>query len=259
MQFSAEIIDHIFSFLVSSRETLVAWSKDPVLFPIIERYLYYHLVVHIGRPSHHADCSIEPNRLSEVVSKNPRILNYVRVLQIEIEISSRWEDVAREQLDQFVKTLCKFPVLECIILDTSARREWYWSGVFRAALESRLSLPTVTEVHLVGPSEFPSSLLDNRNIKNLSFLARTLVNDGHNFNKLPELQTLTLSIDFMSFELLSWIKLHISDLKSLKYTATSGLWPLSEMLGVCSQTLEKLDINLVDTKCKGYFSFGIRY
>jgi len=260
MQFSAEIIDHIFSFLVSSRETLVACSKDPALYQIVERYLYHHLVVHIGKPTkstsslHH---SHEPNRLSKAVFRNPRILNYVRILQIEIKISSQWEDAARQQLDCFAKTLRGFPLLECIILTTSAHHEWYWSGVFRAALEGRLNLPTVSGIHLLGQSEFPSSLLDNReNIKNLSLSALALFNEGHNV-KLPKLQTLTLSIHFMSFDILSWIKLHISDLKSLKYTATSGLWALSEMLMVCSQTLEKLDISLIDTKCKGYFLFGI--
>jgi hypothetical protein len=253
MQFSAEIIDHIFSFL--SRETLVAWSKDPALYPIVERYLYHHLIVHIGKPIrptlHH--CSFEPNRLSKFVFRNPRILNYVRILQIEFRVLNRWEDAGKKQLDQFAKTLRRFPLLECIILTTSAYQEWYWSGVFRAALDGRLSLPTVREVHLMGHSEFPSSLLDNReNIKNVSFSALALVNEGHNF-KLPKLQTLALSVHFMSFDILSWIKLHISDLKSLKYTATSGLWPLSDILGVCSQTLERLDISLVDTKCKGYF------
>ena len=259
MQFPVEILDHIFSFLVSSRETLVALSKDPVLSSIVERHVYYQLVVHIGQPTFHS-CSFEPDRLSKVVSKNPRILNYVRILQIEIGIdrpsNPKMEEVQaiRTQLDEFAKTLRLFPVLECITLTTSINREWYWSGAFRAALEGRLNLPTVKEVRLAGDSRFPSSLLDNReNITNLSFSALTLVTEGQDLTKLPELQSLTLSTHFMSSELLSWIKLHISDLKSLKYTyaAISGLWPLSEMLGVCSQTLKKLDISLVDSKCKG--------
>src|SRR6266540_2900706 len=185
MQFSVEILDHIFSFLVSSRETLVACSKDPALASIVERHLYYQLVVHIGKPTFHY-CSFKPDRLSKLVSKNPLILNYVRILQIEIEFrSSPWMEEAqavRKQLDEFAKTLPMFPVLECIILTASIHREWYWSGAFRAALEDRLNLPTVKEVHLAGHSDYPSSLLDNReNIKNLSFSALTLLTEGQDF------------------------------------------------------------------------------
>jgi len=61
-----------------------------------------------------------------------------------------------------------FPVLECITL-TSKNRVWYWSDTFRAALDDRLNLPTVKEIHFVGGKDFPFALLDTcEHVENLS-------------------------------------------------------------------------------------------
>ena len=100
MQLSVEILEHIFSFLISHRETLVACSKDPILSPIVERYLYHHVVVQLIGTS-----DFEPGHLSKLISENPRILYHVRILEIRVEfnfIAEQGEnEIVRKQLDEF--------------------------------------------------------------------------------------------------------------------------------------------------------------
>jgi hypothetical protein len=79
MKLSVEILDHIFSF-VESQRALIACSADPVLSPIAERHRYYNTTVHFGEGW--SDCNLIPGWLSQLVSENSRILNYVRILEI---------------------------------------------------------------------------------------------------------------------------------------------------------------------------------
>src|SRR5258708_27702530 len=111
MRLSVELIDHIFSFLVSHQRTIAACSKDPVLFPIIERQLYYHTTVRFARGSRESDCGFEPERLSKLVSEGPHILNYVRILQIQVDLDQMANEdlVIMAQLDEFAETLLMFP------------------------------------------------------------------------------------------------------------------------------------------------------
>lgn len=247
MRLSVEILDHIFSFLVSHQDVLFACSKDPVLFPIIERQLYYHTTVHFA--SGWLDCNFEPDRLSNLVSENPRIVNYVRILQIQVELDHLGDQDAaiEKQLDDFAVTLRMFPLLECIILSTSKNRMWCWPDVFRAALEDRLSLPTVKEVHLIGNQDFPFSLIGNcKNIENL-LLAGSFEEPADGVDSAPlQLKSLTLSNISHS---LTADDLHINKLQSLKCTESS-VDDLPDLLGVCSKTLNKLDIDLTYSQCK---------
>jgi len=79
--------------------------------------------------------ALKPDCLSNLISENPNILNYVRILQIQVDLDQmRTEDQAiMTQLDEFAETLLMFPFLESIILTTSKKRVWYWPDVFRAA------------------------------------------------------------------------------------------------------------------------------
>jgi hypothetical protein len=242
MQLSVEILDHIFGFLVSHRETLIACSKDPVLSPIIERHLYYHLNVHFGKRRSDADDAFERDDLSKLVSENPRILCYVRILELQV--------VSPRLLDGFADTLLKFPALECVVLNPTYEHNWCeWSDVFRAALEDRLSLPTVKEVHIQDFAILPISLLDGlKNVKNLSLPGSSFVERFHaSGSTLPQLESLRLSIRFISTTLLPWIKLHIKELQSLKCKFFMG--QLSELLRVCSGTLNTLDVDFEHSQC----------
>jgi hypothetical protein len=242
MQLSVEILDHIFGFLVSHRETLIACSKDPVLSPIIERHLYYHLNVHFGKRRSDADDAFQPDDLSKLVSENPRILCYVRILEIQV--------VSPRLLDRFADTLLKFPALECVVLNPTYEHNWCeWSDVFRAALEDRLSLPTVKEVHIQGFTILPISLLDSlKNVKNLSLPGSSFVERFHaSGSTLPQLESLRLTTRFSSTTLLPWIKLQIKELRSLKCEFYMG--QLSELLRVCSGTLNTFDVGFEYSQC----------
>ena len=249
MRLSVEVVDHIFSFLLSHRESLIACSKVPRLSPIVERHLYYHVTVHIVDSKPLSRSAFEPEHLSKVLSENPHILNYVRILQIEPDFSfprKKYRQSILRRLDEFSKTLLMFPGLECIML-TSKNRVWYWSDAFRVALEDRLNLPTMREIHFVASKDFPFSLLHIcKHVKNLSlsgsFKAKGRICDS---TTLPQLKSLTLRTDDISSSLLAWLKLHINELQSLK-CAFFSVEVLLELLRVCSETLNKLDVDLTN-------------
>jgi len=250
MQLSFDILDHIFSF-VSDRRILAICSKDPILSPIVERHCYYHVIVRIkdGRWIDPLDLEFEPNQLVKLVSENPHIRNYVRVLQIESDYHHSEPPPQKDmkQWDVFAETLLTFPILESIMFTTEFLP--HWPAAFRAALEDRLKLPTVKEVHVRGHyGPFPFSLLSNcGNIKNLSLSGSFLSKDQVNISTFFQLKSLALLGHFSSSPLLAWIKLQISlsKLQSLKlWQGDIGL--LSELLGLCS-TLKTLDIHV---KCE---------
>ena len=256
MKLSVEILDLIFSFLASDQETITACSNDPVLSPIVERYLHHHIQVSFGDGWRDHDYSIRRDNLSKLVSENPRIPYYVKILQIRVHFDRHPEDedlLLKRHLDGFAKTLLMFPVLECIMLNTSRRRICSWPDIFRAALEDRLNLPTLKEVHIVGNQESPCSLIDNRkNITNLVLSGSFSEAKRRSCDSpLPQLKSLTL---LTHLSLLPSVMTHIKELQSLKCTASS-VGDLPELLPVCSQTLKKLDIDLAYSPCKarGFF------
>ena len=179
----------------------------------------------------------------------------MKILQIEVYCPEDDGLALKKHLDKFAKTLLMFPVLECIILKTSKKRLCSWPDVFRAALEDRLNLPTLKEIHIVGNQEFPCSLIDNR--KNIQYL---LLQHGSSRDyehpscdsTLPQLKSLTLLSHSLYSSLLSLVKTHIKELQSLK-CASSGVDVLKELLGVCSQTLNKLDVDFMYSYCKVSF------
>jgi hypothetical protein len=250
MQLSVEILDHIFSFLVPHRETLIACSKDPVLSPIIERHLYHHVIVHFGKRRSDADYIFEPGDLSKLVSENPRLLCYVRILEIQVE---------NRLLDGFADTLLRFPLLECVVLTSPDYDIWCdWSDVFRAALEDRLRLPTVKEVHLRGIARIPISFFDNlKSAKHLSLTGFSTVDRLHaSASTLPQLESLRISTEVVSTgSLMAWVKLHIKELRSLKCVFFRE--QLSELLGVCSGTLNNLDVDFEHSKCMVQLSISV--
>ena len=253
MRLSVEILDHIFSFLVSHQETLIACSKDSLLSPIVERHLYYKVIVHIGRGQFNSNYvnAFKPNLLSKIVSENPRILRYVRILEIHVEFRSSQSEAHMEVLDEFAKTLLMFPVLECIMLTSPPfLQDWHWPNVFRGALEDRLNLRTLKELHLTGSKDLPFTVLENcKNIEDLSLLGTFEAEGLVGVSTLPHLKSLNLSTRFISSSLLTWLKLHITELQSLK-SASASMYELPELFGECSGTLNKLEVDLTDTDCK---------
>ncbi len=201
MKLSVELLDYIFSFLVSHK-TLVACSEDPVLFPIVERHLYYHITVHFAK-GWVPDYYYSSDRLYKLVSENPRILNYVRVLRIRVSLDHYPEDKDKDlsikkALDRFSKTLLRFPVLECIVLDTSNKRSFCWPDNFQAALKDRLGLPTVKGLQIIGNQDSPCPLMEN--IENLLLSGSIRTTEAQVCSStLPELKSLTL-LNSITFE-----------------------------------------------------------
>jgi len=253
MRLPVEILHHIFSSLVSHQETLVACSQDPVLLPIVERHLYYHVNVFIGRRRSRSisDYALKPDLLSKRLSENPRILHYVRILQIDIAFDCLSE---MGQLRKFAKTLLMFPLLECIMLRTFSGLQWSCPDFFRAALEDRLNLPTVRELHLTGSRDGDVSSLFEicKNIKSLSLLG-TFEVYCLGVSTLPQLKSLDLSAYFISDPLRTWLKPHITELQSLK-CASFGVGELPQLFEVCKGTLTTLEVDLTNTECKVHVS-----
>ena len=252
MQLSVDIVDHIFSFLIWHHETLVACSKDPVLSHIVERYLYYRVVVHLDIKRHHV-VAFQQEHLSKLISQNPRILNYVRILQIHCPALLRNDDPQdwMDASDDFATTLLMFPALQSILL-TSSENVWHWSAHFQAALEDRLNLSTLEEIHLMGGDNFPFSLLEKcKHIKNLSLSGR-FNQEGISFDldsTLPHLKSLNLCTCYISLSFLTWLTIHINELQSLRCPLSSRHL-LSNLLGACLGTLKILELDFVDSPCK---------
>ncbi len=249
MRVSLEILDLILGFLIPHRETLIACSKDQVLFPIVKRHLYYHVIVHFGSNNRRADTNyaFKPDRLSKLLSEDPRILNYVKILQVQFKgdplLCMR---TFKLELDKFAKTLVKFPVLECIIITSPGDSDWcFLSEAFQDALENRLSLPTVMEVHFL---HFADEILPDLNCKNNLALSGYFSTPGQ-FRSLQQFLPLDPFYRLKPYPLHRWAKSHIKELRSLRCVAPVG-GGLAELLEVCSGTLNELDIDFENASRK---------
>ena len=246
IQLSFDILDYIFSFLVSDRGTLVACSKDPVLSPLVERHVYYHVIVDVGVRTN-SSYAFKPNHLSKLVSHNPHIVSYVRILQIDVQFSSKFAGID----DSFATTLLMFPALQCIKLSAQTTADWRLLDPFRAALEDRLNLPTVKELHIT--DYIPRSLLDTKNIKNLSFSILGFVTSFPIQDQLcastpPQLHSLNVRAPSRYAVFPSWLKLRCKELRSFECTLEDWEGILG-ILGVCSGTLNNLDLVLGYSPC----------
>jgi len=244
MDFPFDIFDHIFCFLISDPECLIACSEaSPVFSRIAEKYQYYHVVIHTGEAQ--VECRLEPSCLTKLLSDKPRIANYVRVFQVEFP----YQQVAL-YLDQITSILPMFPVLECIVLSTPGRNiswEKDLSRDFRRAVEDCLHLPTLKEVH-VECFDFPLSTLGNHaNIDCFSFSGTPKVSE---FADTAHLQLISLSLEDHFFDerdlptiFNAWAIQHIDKLQSLKCDYSNDERVLELLVG-CSSALNTLDLSL---------------
>ena len=215
MKLSVELVDHIFSFLVSDRWTLIACSEDPVLFPMVERHFCHPITVLI--PVGNID-GFEPDHLFKLVSENPRILTYVRILEICIKIYYNTDSVMKLKcFDDLAKTLLLFPKLEYIMLG-AVDDLWHWPDVFQATLKERLNLSTVKKLH-IGGMAVPLFLFDHfKNIEDLSITGTSFLDPVGQASDsiLPQPKSLTMFVQYLPKSLLPWFKLHTKELQSLK-------------------------------------------
>ena len=242
MRLPVEILNRIFSFLVSDLSTLTTCSKDPLLFPIVERHLYYHVHVHFdGRTDNLG--TFGPDDLSNRISENPRIVHYVRILHLEFNSISTQTKVLLE----FATTLRMFSLLESIWL-TGTDVFFQFPDAFRAAFEDRLGQPTIKELRLDGRTTIPVSWLNR--VKNLEdlFLSGSFDVTGRSSSTLPQLKSLSMNLTSNSFPAgFAWIDLHTNTVQSLRL---SNLGPLFQLRCLQAQTLNILDICLHKSQCK---------
>ena len=254
-QLSVEILDHIFSFLASDRDTLAFCSKDPLLGPIVERHFYSHLTVHMGLVNLESNHAFRPIRLLKFLIENPHIPHYVKTLEIldGLDYQQKIPSKHLKVLHEFQKTLLMYPVLECVMLKATPNgRLWHLSDSFRVALERLVNLPTVKEVHFV---DFPLSLLDNcKGIKKLLISGlQGCIYAQICHPTLPQLTSLTLPDRNCSSSTFAWLNDHINELRFLK---CGSLWVLEELVEACAGTLTKLDVEILDSCRKIQLSFN---
>ena len=245
MRLPVEILSLIFSFLVSDIATLTACSKDPLLFPVVEKHLYYHVTVCFGCKTDGHLNGFRPDDFSKRISENPRIVHYVRILQFQLNYISMEQN---KGLSTFAKTLRMLPGLESIRFSGIAYIEF--PDAFQVALKDRLGQPTVKEVRMAGGmNSIPFSWFDSsKNLEALFLSGSVNVMGTSSFDSnLPQLKTLSMESDFgyLCPEFVAWVELHVNKLQSLRLSAQ--LQYLSRM---CPETLNKLDICLHNTRCK---------
>ena len=250
MELPFEVLDYIFFLLRSDPETLVKCSKVHSLFPqIVNKHLFYHIVIHLAhlnlstivlsRPGFGYNLSV--SELIKLVSETPRLIDHVRVLEIDFFDPHTY-------LEDLAAVLPAFSSLESITLMAWHVIVWAnilsWSPSFKTAIKGCLHLPTMRELH-IGDFEFPLSLLcTNSNINSLSLSGSSLIPDSSD-HAFPQLNSLSIKhLRCSSLQSLSpWIKRHITDLQSLKCDSTDEDFIL-ELLDTCSNTLRNLDIDL---------------
>jgi len=169
MSLPTDILDLIFSFLQEDRTALRVCSQSHrTLSQLAERYLY----AHIGIGSDGAIKSDEiqvGNKLTAILSRRPRIANYVHSFEMDMAYNSTpWDLTLSEGL---LPILSSFPALTKITL--SARRncvEWgFLPETFRIGFLDSLRLPAIKSVSIIWISSFPLSAFNGCNgVKDLT-------------------------------------------------------------------------------------------
>ena len=253
MEIPLDVIDYILSLLRHDPRTLLKCSDShPILAQIVERHLYYHIIIPIGRSAMSSDQigghKIESRRIIELLSEAPHIVDYVRILEISF-------DHDPGGLILISPILSQFDALRCIKFTpwtsgSEASVALWKEGIpqcFKAALDGCLRLPTLQEV-TIDRLHFPISMLnDIPNITRLALMSKTLDLSDCGDTPFPQLESLSVyDIDRRySPSLNTWLKCHIVKLRSLTCDYLNlGAQSILELLGICSDTLENLDIVL---------------
>jgi hypothetical protein len=242
MLLSPEVVEHILSFLRTDILVLKSCSQaHPLLSAPAERYLYYTMTVDTK-----AGGDADITELSRQLSDNPRIRNYVRILQVNIS-----EDFASElttMMETTLSILSSLPLLNTVTF--AAKPLAAWAKIhknFQLVLVDILQQSSVRAVHLGGLSGFPMSVLDAcRHVKSLSlyncrtFTSTDLVSIG------PPLESFSIqeSSDPTPF---LWAMNRVANLTSLKVGPQvdfDDFSDFSRLLEACSRTLTHLELDI---------------
>jgi len=245
--FSFDIIDYILSFLRYDSKSLLACSEaHPSFSPIVERHLYYYIIVSASskfRSAGHGYC-LKPSHLNQVLSDTPGIANHVRVLQIALgESLNHSSDNDSGPFDE-EDALENLPALETFLFTNEYSFSWQKIPQdFKKVLESFLRLPTLHNLHFDG-RQFPLSILYNYpNIDCLSLSKAPEIPVGpDDANAYPQLKSLVIK-DYLYASFWNWAKRRIIKLQSLQCKYSNEKIFL-EALEICSGTLNDLDLKI---------------
>ena len=244
-----DVLDHIFGFLKYNPRSLLACSlSHPFFAQIVERYLYYHVIIPSAtsyQTDHRRGYRLESWRIIKLLSEAPKVVDHVCIL----ELSLRFLKGGLRSFEVIAPILSKFHALRCLRLTSPTSEDIWWQDVvplcFRTALEDCLRLPTLQEVH-INYIHFPIFVLnDIPNITRLSIShsLETLVCSKSPFPQLESLSLYHIDSKYRPY-LIAWGKHHIAKLRSLTCDYSDENFVL-ELVRICSDSLESLDISMV--------------
>ncbi len=256
--FPPEIFSEIFSFLSSQAHVLVACSQaHPTFAQLLEPSLYAHVIVHKvdANPEDQHHLKFKPYQLSALFSDNPRILNYLHSLRVDL---SHWYYNADDEVISEMTGLLPVLKLERIKLnfaDSDMGAHWeLFPLAFRTAFVTCISTSYMKEICLDEVHNMPLySFADCAGLKRLKLWLGAVPQSNRSFN-FPHLEALELS-ELMngssrmhgSFpnRFFSWALTHASGLRSLTVRTPRKKVVrrfLPQLLTICSTSLANLSI-----------------
>ena len=243
-----EIFSEIFSFLASEARVLLACSQaHPIFAQLVEPTLYAHVV--IDRVAYYEDehhLRFTPYQLSTLLSDNPRILNYLRSLRVELFTLFAY----REAMKEITAILLRLKLERIQLTFASracARWEWLFKS-FRTAFVACISTSYMREICLDNVGYIPlPSFADCAGLKRLTLWTRVVPPSNRSF-KFPQLEALELfdwEMADSSRGFLSWALTHASGLRSLTLSTPRKKVIrrfLPHLLTICSTSLVNLNI-----------------
>ena len=166
MSLPSDILDLILSFLQEDRPALRICSQSHrILSQLAERYLYAHITLDRSGKIVSDDETLVGSKLTIILSKKPRIANYVRSLEINMTYfkPTPWDVKA---LLTILSSLTRITLSACRYM----RLDWKkFPKSFRMGFLDSLRLSTIKAVFIIWIFGFPLSALNGANtVKDLT-------------------------------------------------------------------------------------------
>jgi len=248
--FPPEILCEIFSFLTSEARVLLACSQaHPIFAQLLEPSLYAHVFVH----NHEADdedgrhLKLKLYQFSALLSDNPRILNYLRSLCVDL-FRFHADDGAMKEITTILPGL----KLERIQLTFSHDIvSWRTFPIaFHTAFVACISTSLMKEICFDKVYDIPlNSFADCAGLKRLTLWGYAIPPSNIS-RKFPHLEALELSswklqIRDHPHEFFSWLLTHARGLRSLTLITCKRhviRMFLPRILAICATSLVNLSI-----------------
>ena len=247
-----EIFSEIFGCLTSEASVLFICSQaHPIFAQLIEPSLYAHVIVHDDGADHEdgQHLKLKPYQLSELLSDNPRILNYLRSLRVEI---SYWYNKSDgEVMNEMIVLLPRLKLERIqLIIACGDIADWQrFPKAFRTAFVACISTSFMKEICLDEIFNVPiSSFVDCPGLKRLTLCQRAdpplPLNASFNFPHLEALELSDWLMDSRSQSFFSQVLTHgcLRSLTLRTYFKEVLCTLLPHLLVSCSTSLVNLDI-----------------